>query len=75
MLLKRFLEAEGLKRLYVGNGTIASQQFPLIKPDLVPKLDINILELNGFEVLATLRKQNHQVLIFFFQTVAIKSTV
>lgn len=28
-------------------------------------LDINMPELNGFEVAAKIRKQNHQVLIFF----------
>ena len=56
MLLKRFLETEGYEVTYAGNGNIALQQFPLIKPDL---------ELNGFEVAAKIRKQNHQVLIFF----------
>ena len=48
MLLKRFLEAEGYEVTYAGNGNIALQQFPLIKPDLV-LLDINMPELNGFE--------------------------
>lgn len=64
MLLKRFLEAEGYEVTYAGNGSIALQQFPLIRPDLV-LLDINMPELNGFEVAAKIRRQNHQVLIFF----------
>lgn len=41
MLLKRFLETEGYEVTYAGNGNIALQQFPLIKPDLV-LLDINM---------------------------------
>ncbi len=32
MLLKRFLEAEGYEVTYAGNGNIALQQFPLIRP-------------------------------------------
>ncbi len=35
MLLKRFLEKEGYEVTYAGNGKIALEQFPLIKPDLV----------------------------------------
>ena len=41
MLLKRFLEKEGYEVTYAGNGKIALEQFPLIKPDLV-LLDINM---------------------------------
>lgn len=32
MLLKRFLEKEGYEVTYAGNGKIALEQFPLIKP-------------------------------------------
>ena len=34
MLLKRFLEKEGYEVTYAGNGLIALDQFPLVKPDL-----------------------------------------
>ena len=74
MLLKRFLEAEGYEVTYAGNGNIALQQFPLIKPDLV-LLDINMPELNGFEVAAKIRNKIIRYLFSFFQTVAIKPTV
>lgn len=64
MLLKRFLEKEGYEVIYAGNGTIALQQFPLVKPDLV-LLDINMPGLNGFEVAQRIRETDKHVLIFF----------
>lgn len=64
MLLKRFLEKEGYDVTYVGNGTMALEQFPLVKPDLV-LLDINMPGLNGFEVAAQIRQTDKHVLIFF----------
>ena len=64
MLLKRFLEKEGYEVVYAGNGTIALEQFPLIKPDLV-LLDINMPGLNGFEVAERIREADRHVLIFF----------
>lgn len=64
MLLKRFLEKEGYDVTYVGNGTMALEQFPQVKPDLV-LLDINMPGLNGFEVAAQIRQMDKHVLIFF----------
>lgn len=64
MLLKRFLEKEGYEVTYAGNGKIALEQFPLIKPDLV-LLDINMPGYNGFEVAERIRETDKHVLIFF----------
>lgn len=64
MLLKRFLESEGYEVVYAGNGTIALEQFSLIKPDLV-LLDINMPGFNGFEVAERIRETDKHVLIFF----------
>lgn len=64
MLLKRFLEKEGYVVTYAGNGHIALEQFPLVKPDLV-LLDINMPGYNGFEVAEQIRRTDRRVLIFF----------
>lgn len=64
LLLKRFLEQEGYEVTYVGNGRMAVEQFPLVRPDLV-LLDINMPGLNGFEVAARIREADKHVLIFF----------
>lgn len=64
LLLKRFLEQEGYEVTYVGNGRMAVEQFPLVRPDLV-LLDINMPELNGFEVAARIREADKHVLLFF----------
>ncbi|MDO4164247.1 MAG: response regulator transcription factor [Bacteroides sp.] len=64
MLLKRFLEKEGYEVTYAGNGQIALEQFPIIKPDLV-LLDINMPGFNGFEVAERIRTTDKHVLIFF----------
>ena len=64
LLLKRFLEQEGYEVTYVGNGRMAVEQFPLVRPDLV-LLDINMPGLNGFEVAARIRKADMHVLIYF----------
>lgn len=72
MLLKRFLDKEGYEVVYAGNGAIALEQFPLVKPDLV-LLDINMPLFNGFEVAERIRETDKRVLIFF-PTVATKPT-
>lgn len=64
LVLKRFLEKEGYEVMYAGNGTIALELFPQVKPDLV-LLDINMPGLNGFEVAEKIRQSDRQVLIFF----------
>ncbi len=64
MLLKKFLEREGYEVTYAGNGRIALEQFPLVKPDLV-LLDINMPEVNGFEVAEQIRAVDSKVLLFF----------
>lgn len=64
MILKRFLEKEGYEVTYSGNGAIALEQFPLIKPDLV-LLDINMPGFNGFEVAEKIRETDKHVLLFF----------
>ena len=64
MLLKRFLEKEGYDVTYVGNGIMALEQFPQVKPDLV-LLDINMPEINGFEVARQIRSWDKKVLLFF----------
>ena len=65
MLLKRFLEKEGYEVTYAGNGLIALDQFPLVKPDLV-LLDINMPGLNGFEVDKTKSGRRTSMSSFFF---------
>ena len=64
LVLKRFLENEGYDVTYTGNGAMAIKEFGVMKPDLV-LLDINMPELNGFEVAEKIREQDKHTLIFF----------
>lgn len=64
MLLKRFLEVEGYSVTYANNGAVGWELFHISKPDLV-LLDINMPEMNGFELAKKIRGVNQKVLIFF----------
>ena len=64
LILKRFLENENYDVTYTGNGAMAIKEFGTLKPDLV-LLDINMPEMNGFEVAEKIREQDKHTLIFF----------
>lgn len=72
LVLKRFLEREGYEVTYTGNGTMALEQYPVVRPDLV-LLDINMPGLNGFEVAEKIREKDRHVLIFFLSDRSDKS--
>ena len=64
ILLKSFLQQHGYDVTYAGNGMKAWEQFPEVKPDLV-LLDINMPEMDGYEVAERIRAIDPKVLIFF----------
>ena len=64
MLLKRFLEVEGYCVTYANNGAIGWELYHTSNPDLI-LLDINMPEMNGFEMAKKIREVNKKVLIFF----------
>lgn len=64
MLLKSFLQQHGYDVTYAGNGMKAWEQFSEVKPDLV-LLDINMPEMDGYEVAERIRAIDPKVLIFF----------
>ena len=64
VLLKSFLQQHGYDVTYAGNGKKAWEQFPEVKPDLV-LLDINMPEMDGYEVAERIRAIDPKVLIFF----------
>lgn len=64
MLLKRFIETAGYDVSYASNGKMGFELYKSIHPDLV-LLDINMPEMNGFEVAQAIRKNDRRVVIFF----------
>lgn len=64
MLLKRFIETEGYEVVYASNGKVGLELYRDIHPDLI-LLDINMPEMNGFEVAQTIRASDRRVIIFF----------
>ena len=65
MLLKRFIEAEGYEVIYANNGKVGLEMYREIRPDLI-LLDINMPELDGFEMARIIRENDKRVIIFFF---------
>ena len=68
MLLKSFLQQHGYDVTYAGNGKKAWEQFPEVKPDLV-LLDINMPEMDGYEVAERIRAMTRRFLSSFSPTV------
>ena len=64
MLLKRFIEAEGYEVIYANNGMVGLEMYREIRPDLI-LLDINMPELDGFEMARIIRQNDKRVIIFF----------
>lgn len=64
MMLKRFMEMEEYDVEYATNGRIGLDLYKEWHPDLI-LLDINMPEMNGFEVAKTIRQTDKRVIIFF----------
>lgn len=64
MLLKRFIEAEGFEVTYAPNGKVGFELYKDLHPDLI-LLDINMPEMNGFQVAQNIRITDRKVIIFF----------
>lgn len=64
MLLKRFIEAEGFEVDYAPDGKIGLELYRQTHPDLI-LLDINMPQMNGFEMAQTIRATDRRVIIFF----------
>lgn len=64
ILLRHFIEAEGYEVIYAPNGKLGLELFYETHPDLL-LLDINMPEMNGFEVARAVRDTDRRVIIFF----------
>lgn len=64
ILLRHFIEAEGYEVIYAPNGKLGLELFYETHPDLL-LLDINMPEMNGFEVARAVRETDRRVIIFF----------
>ena len=64
MLLKRFIESEGYEVIYAGNGKAGLEMYREARPDLI-LLDINMPELDGFDMARIIRQNDKRVIIFF----------
>lgn len=64
MLLKRFIEAEGYEVIYANNGRVGLEMYRETRPDII-LLDINMPELDGFEMARIIRQNDKRVIIFF----------
>ena len=64
MLLKRFIEADGYEVIYANNGKVGLEMYREDHPDLI-LLDINMPELDGFEMARMIRQSDKRVVIFF----------
>lgn len=64
MLLRRFLEAEGFQVTYANNGAVGLELYAAERPDLI-LLDINMPEVNGFEMAKAVREKDSKTVIFF----------
>lgn len=64
MHLKKFLEVEGYEVIYANNGNVGWELYGTCHPDLI-LLDINMPEMNGFELAKKIRQVDQKVLIFF----------
>lgn len=64
MLLRRFIEADGYDVTYANNGKVGLEMYRSDRPDLI-LLDINMPELDGFELARIIRETDKRVVIFF----------
>ncbi len=64
ILLKHFIEVEGYEVIYANNGKVGLEMYKEYYPDLI-LLDVNMPELDGFELARTIRKNDKRVIIFF----------